>query len=114
MRLSYSLAKTLKAITPYDTDSSFGEMLSKQHSPVEGVSPRRLVSDIAELRDAGMLSVFEYPAGTFDSFTLTSRGRDYFWNRRRKALKRIAHGLFQLLCGAAGGVVVWVLGRLCG
>ena len=114
MRLSHSLASTLRKLSKYDMDEGFGVMINAGKSPIEDLPPKRVISDIAELRDAGMLKIFEYPKGHFDSFTLTSRGRDYQWDRLVEVSTAVARSAFQFLCGAAGGLVVWALTRAFG
>lgn len=111
MRLTHSLEVTLRKIAPHEMDLEFGRELGSGRCPIEGMSGLRLVRDIGELRDKGMLKAEK---GEPLVFTLTTEGRDYFWNRRRKVVKKIVRSLFQLLCGAAGGAVVWVLGHFLG
>lgn len=110
MRLNPSLRKTLRALREYDGSEEFAAALLERRSLIPGISPERLVADIAELRDAGMVRVFEYQ-GKLNAVYLTSSGRDYLPNRLYDAAALIGKSLFQLLCGAAGGLVVWLLGH---
>ena len=112
-RLSRSLAKTLAAIKPYDGDEEFMRELLSQRSPIEGYSPKRLVHDIGELQDKGMLRIFVFN-GKPDSFDLTSEGRDYRRNRMVDVAKIVGKQAFQLLVGASGGLVVLLVGRALG
>ena len=111
MRLNPSLARTLRALREFDGDERFAAALLEKRSPVQGLSPERLVSDIAELRDAGMVRTFEFQ-GRLNAVYLTSSGRDYLPNRLHDAAVFVGRSLFQLICGAAGGLVVWLLTKL--
>lgn len=110
VRLNPSLARTLRALRDFDGSEEFAAALLEKRSMVPGMSAERLVADIGELRDAGMVRVFEY-RGKVCAFFLTSSGRDYLPNRIHDAAVAIGKSLFQLLCGAAGGLVVWLLSR---
>lgn len=102
---------TLDAIRPFEGEESFMAAIRREESPVPGYSARRLAHDIAELEREGMLDVFVYD-GIPDSFDLTAAGRDYRRNRALDVLRAIGRHAFQLLLGASGGLVVWLLTRL--
>lgn len=110
-RLTKSLAETLAAITPYENDSDFMKQLYEQQSPVGGLPPERVASDMRELKDLGYLELFQYH-GKIDSFRLMAAGRDYRRNRIGEVAKAVLRYAFQLLVGASGGLVVLLLGRL--
>ena len=109
--LTRSLAKTLKAIKPYDGDEAFMSELYEKHSPIDGFTPRHLLHDIADLEKAGMLTTFKYD-GVVECFDLTADGRDYRWNRNVELLKSAIKYASNLLVGASGGLVVWLLTAL--
>lgn len=110
-KLTSSLARTLKAIEPFDHDESFMRTIYDHQSPIPGLSPERLVSDLGELQELGFVKVFKYE-GRVDSFFITSAGRDYRRNRISDISKSIARYAFQLLVGAIGGLVVFLIGNL--
>ena len=105
------LAETLAAITPYENDSDFMKQIYEQQSPVGGLPPERVASDMRELKDLGYLELFQYQ-GKIDSFRLLAAGRDYRRNRIGEVAKTVLRYAFQLLVGASGGLVVLLLGRL--
>ena len=110
-KLTKSLAETLAAITPYENDSDFMKQLYEQQSPVGGLTPERVASDMRELKDLGYLELFQYQ-GKIDSFRLLAAGRDYRRNCIGEVAKTVLRYAFQLLVGASGGLVVLLLGRL--
>lgn len=110
-KLTKSLAETLAAITPYENDSDFMKQLYEQQSPVGGLPPERVASDMRELKDLGYLELFQYQE-KIDSFRLLAAGRDYRRNRIGEVAKTVLRYAFQLLVGASGGLVVLLLGRL--
>ena len=112
-KISHSLVKTLDAIRPYDGDADFMSALVSEKSPIDGYSPKRLVHDIGELQEAGMLKVFIYN-GVPDSFDLTAAGRDYHRNRAVEVASAIGGVALQMLVGASGGLVVFALGKVLG
>lgn len=112
-KLTKSLAETLDAIKPFEGDEAFMKELVEQRSPLPGYTPSRLLGDIAELEQHGMLKVFVYHKVP-NCFDLTSSGRDYRRNRALDVAKAIGRYAFQLLVGASGGLVVLVVGRLLG
>lgn len=109
-RLNPSLRKTLRALRGFDGSEEFVAAINRGESPVNGVSLERLASDIDELEDAGMVKTFQ-DRDRLEHFFLTSSGRDYTSNRLHEVAVAVLRSLFQLLCGAAGGLVVWVLTR---
>ena len=109
-RLNPSLRKTLLALREFDGSQVFVAAINRGESPVDGVTLERLASDIDELEDAGMVRTFQGD-GELEHFFLTSSGRDYLSNRLHEVLIAVCRSLFQLLCGAVGGPVVWVLTR---
>lgn len=109
-RLNPSLRKTLLALREFDGSQRFVTAINRGESPVEGVTLERLASDIDELEDVGMVKTFQGD-GELEHFFLTSSGRDYLSNRLHEVVMAVCRSLFQLLCGAAGGLVVWVLTR---
>lgn len=109
-RLNPSLRKTLLALREFDGSQVFVAAINRGESPVDGVTLERLASDIDELEDAGMVKTFQGD-GELEHFFLTSSGRDYLSNRLHEVLIAVCRSLFQLLCGAVGGLVVWVLTR---
>lgn len=111
MRLTHTLAKTLRAIRRFDGDEGFMADLVAQKSPVEGYAPRRLVHDIGELQREGMLTIEEFQ-GQYMCFDLTAKGRDYSRNRVIEAFKVVGRLLLQFFMGASGGFVVWLLTHL--
>ena len=110
-KLTKSLAETLAAITPYENDSDFMKQLYYHPSPVSGIPPERVASDMRELKDLGYLELFQHQ-GKVDSFRLLAAGRDYQRNRLGEVAKAVLRYAFQLLVGASGGLVVLLLGRL--
>lgn len=110
-KLTKSLAETLDALRPFEGDEAFMQKVYEAESPIDGMSARRLVTDIGELQTLGYLKVFQY-AGKADSFDLTSLGRDYRRNRIEEVAKTVGRYAFQFLVGASGGAVVLLLGKL--
>lgn len=110
-KLTKSLAETLAAITPYENDPDFMRRLCDHPSPVGGLPPERVASDMRELKDLGYLELFRFQ-GKIDSFRLLAAGRDYRRNRLGEVAKAVLRYAFQLLVGASGGLVVLLLGRL--
>lgn len=110
-KLTKSLADTLAAIAPYENDQDFMRRLCEHSSPVRGLTPERLASDIKELEDLGYVKVFLFQRKP-DSFRLTAAGRDYRRNRAADVAKTVLSYAFQLLVGASGGLVVLLLGKL--
>lgn len=112
-KLTKSLAETLDAIKPFDGDEAFMKELVGQRSPLPGYTPNRLLHDIAELEQHGMLKVFVYRKVP-SCFDLTSAGRDYRRNHALEVAKSVGRYTFQLLVGASGGVVVLLASKLLG
>ena len=112
MRLNPSLARTLRALREFEgNEREIVDSLNEaSESPIPGLSIERLASDVDELVDAGMARVI-IERGRLVEFRLTSAGRDYLPNRVHDIVATAGRYLFQLLCGAAGGLVVWLLFR---
>lgn len=110
-RLTKSLRLTLAALAPYDADPAFGKALSEGASLVSGITPYRLLADIRDLQDAGMLKII--PVGRkIDCIVLTAAGRDYFRNSKWEVAKTVASYAFQLLVGASGGLAALFASQL--
>lgn len=110
-KLTWSLERTLEAIKPFDGEPSFMTDIVNEKSPIPGYSARRLAHDVSELQRRGMLEVFMY-AGKPECFDLTAEGRDYRHNRIVSIAAAVGKGVLELLIGASGGAVVWLLTRL--
>lgn len=109
MRLNPSLARTLRAIRKFDGDEEFANAFNDSDtSPISWMPMDRLASDLDELEEAGMVRVL-FSGDRLSRVYLTSSGRDYLPNRVRDVAMTVGKYLFQLLCGATGGLVVWFL-----
>lgn len=109
VRLNPSLARTLRAIREFDGDEEFANAFNDSDtSPISGMDMDRLASDLDELEEAGMIRVL-FSGDRLSRVYLTSSGRDYLPNRVHDVAITVVKYLFQLLCGAAGGLVVWLL-----
>lgn len=110
-KLTRSLARTLAAIRPYEGDEDFMRKILAKESPIDGYPVRRLAEEVGELQRLGYVDVEVY-YGRPIAFDLTSKGRDYRRNRVLGVAKTAMSHVFQLLMGASGGLVVFILGRL--
>ncbi|TXF39048.1 hypothetical protein E4J93_00940 [Collinsella sp. BA40] len=99
-----SLVKTLRKLHPFDGTEDFMPRVYAQESPVEGLACKRLLNDMADLERLGMIRVFRHD-GRIQWFTITSDGRDYYWNRAYELACAMGRGLGQLFIGAFGGML---------
>lgn len=112
-RLNSKLRDALAVVTPFsDRTGLFPAMLSGELD-MRGMTRNELITCIQELENIGMLEVFEVAEDGSDFvIILTSSGASYFHDCKVEVARSVGRYLMQLLVGASGGLVVWVLGNL--
>lgn len=109
MTLTHTLSRTLRDIRAHDGEDDFILDVITGRKTLDGYGKMQLVLYVAELDRAGMLHTVDDDDGVPTMFYLTAEGRDYHANRRRKALRKIVVLIVNIVAGASGGLVVWLL-----
>lgn len=112
-KLNPKLRNALAVVSPYSDKTGLIPAMRSGALNMRGMSYNELLAYIEELEDIGMLKIVEAADDLSDLvLILTSEGASYFRQSKLEVLRSIGRYLFQLLLGASGGLVVWILGTL--
>lgn len=104
--------KVLRILLEHRDEPMFVEWLYGHEGDLHGLTPDEVGYVVDEFEEAGLLKT---PGDDTDFQVVLSSGlMSYFRDSRLEVLKTVASYLFQLLIGASGGLVVWLLTRLAG
>ena len=114
-KLNVFLRRTIKFLKPYNDVDDFIGNLDLEQAAKYGLSKGSLGVYIGELISLGYVKerTAEYTDGTSSiRLTLTSEAMSYEHEHRMAILAGIGRVLLQILIGASGGLVVFLLSQL--
>lgn len=113
IKLNPKLRDALAVVTPYSDKPGLFPAIESGGLDMRGLSRNELLGYIDELQEKGMLAITEIAEDGSDFvILLTSDGATYFRESKVEIVRTVARGIFQLMLGASGGLVVWILGTL--
>ncbi len=107
--LNDELRDVLGKLVSYQFDESFLGSIPDIAIPAFGIEPEQLVNDILELQELGYVRVYPGDALNPRHIAVTSNGRCYDKLLRRHRLDTVLSWTGNLVTGASGGLVVFLL-----
>lgn len=104
--------RALAAIIPCDGTRPLIEYLEGEDANLHGLSVDETLRYASELEKLDLIDVNPNEDGTDCVVTLSSAAASYFTDRRIRAAKSVANRAIQVLAGASGGFIVWLLTHL--
>lgn len=107
--LNSELRDVLGKLVSYQFDESFLDSIPDLAASTFGIEPKQLVNDILELQELGYVRVYPGDALNPRHIAVTSNGRCYDKLLRKHRLDTVLNWTGNLVTGASGGLVVFLL-----
>lgn len=113
VKLNRIQSKAVKVIAPLDGQENFFSVLDSTDASKHGLTEWQIDTCIKELEKMNLLEVESTNEDKTDcTIRMSSELLSYAFEQRRSKIKATLQYLFQLLVGASGGLVVFLLSCL--